>query len=352
MSGKETALVTVRIVTTVTMPEGRLQMIRLKLLASLVLLSTGITACGGASGQSADGSPAEIHITIGSGLPYAPLTIIKQKRVLETAFPETRLVWDEGVSGGAATRDGILSGKVQVGVTGIAPFVIGVDKGVPWKVLGSMGQIGISMVSSDPEIRSIEDLDASGRPISVPSPDSGQAMALKSLAQTKLGDVKAFDDQLSPMPHPDAYQAFLTGTTGAAFIAPPFQYQLLARPDTHEVASAADAFGAITYSAIVMSEKFHDENPVFAETLFAALADALQMLREDPDKAAEVLANADEGRESAATYAEWLRLPQNHWDVAPRGFGASAEFMKSVGLIKSIPSTEQMMFSSVSEVGQ
>lgn len=209
-------------------------MIRLKKLASLVLLSTAITACSGASNQNADGSPAAIHITIGSGLPYAPLTIIKHQRTLETAFPDTRIVWDEGVSGGAATRDGILSGKVQVGVTGIAPFVIGVDKGVPWKVLGSMGQIGISMVSRDPGIRTLEDLDASGRPISVPSPDSGQAMALKSLAESKLGDVKAFDDQLSPMPHPDAYQALVTGTTGAAFIAPPFQYQLLADSGAHE----------------------------------------------------------------------------------------------------------------------
>ncbi len=327
-------------------------MIRLRKLAGLVLLSTAITACSGASTQNTDGSPAEIHITIGSGLPYAPLTIIKHQRTLETAFPGTRIVWDEGVSGGAATRGGILSGKVQVGVTGIAPFVIGVDKGVPWKVLGSMGQIGISMVSRDPGIRTLEDLDASGRPISVPSPDSGQAMALKSLAESKLGDVKAFDDQLSPMPHPDAYQALVTGTTGAAFIAPPFQYRLLADGDAHEVASAADTFGPITYSAIVMSEKFHDENPVFADTLYAALSDALAVLREDPDEAAEVLASADAGHESAASYSEWIQLPQNHWEVAPRGFEATAEFMKSVGLIRSVPSTEQMMFPSVSEVGQ
>ena len=334
------------------MSERRLQMFRLKVLACLVLLSTAITACSGATDQNEDGSPSEIHITIGTGLPYAPLTIIKQNRALEEAFPKTKVVWDEGVSGGAATRDGILSGKVQVGVTGISPFLVGVDKGVPWKVLGSMGQIGISLVSRDPNIRTLEDLDASGMPISLPSPDSGQAMALKSLAQSKLGDVNAFDDQLSPMPHPDAYQALVTGTTGAAFIAPPFQYQLLQDPAAHEVATAADAFGSITYSAIVMSEKFYDANPAFAETLFAALTDALRLLSEDPQGAAEVLSNADVGRQSAASYAEWLQLPQNRWDVTPHGFTAHAEFMKSVGLIKSIPSTEQMMFPSVSGVGQ
>ncbi|MFE4503545.1 ABC transporter substrate-binding protein [Rhodococcus sp. NPDC056743] len=327
-------------------------MIRHKVLACLVLLLTAATACSSASGQNEDGSPAEVHITIGTGLPYAPLTVIRQNRVLETAFPKTEIVWDEGVSGGAATRDGILSGKVQVGVTGIAPFLVGVDKGVPWKVLGSMGQIGISLVSRDPNIRTLADLNASGRPISVPSPDSGQAMALKSLAQSKLGDVKAFDDQLSPMPHPDAYQALLTGTTGAAFITPPFQYQLLADPEAHEIATAADAFGSITYSAIVMSDKFHDDNPVFAETLFTALSDSLRILREDPEAAAEVLSSADAGRQSAASYAEWLQLPQNHWDVTPRGFVAHAEFMKTVGLTKSVPSTEQMMFPSVSGAGQ
>lgn len=101
-----------------------------------------------------------------------------------------------------------------------------------------------------------------------------------------------------------------------------------------------------------MSETFHDENPVFADTLYSALTDALATLREDPVEAAEVLASADAGHESAASYAEWIQLPQNHWDVAPSGFGATAEFMKSVGLIRTVPSTEQMMFPSVSEVGQ
>lgn len=322
-----------------------------KIVGLVAVAALTVAACGSEAGGSdgSGGPPDQVTIAVGSGIAYAPLTIMKNQRMLEQRFPDTEFVWQEGVSGGAATRDGMIGDQIQVGVAGIAPFLIGLDRGVDWRVLGSMGQLSIDLVTLDPNIRSIRDLDRSNVPISLPSPDSGQAIVLKALGERELGDPAAFDDQLAPMGHPDAFQALLTGTTGAAFIGPPFQYRLVEEEGAHRIASASDVFGQQTYSAVVLMQEFYDEHPQFAEELFAALEESLTMLRERPAEAAAILSEADGGEISAEQYEGWLTNPETEWQSTPRGFTENAEFMQSVDLISEVPeSTEDYAFPTVS----
>lgn len=316
------------------------------ILAVALLLAS---ACGGDATSGGDGGPPEsVTVAVGSGIAYAPLTIMKSKRLLESRFPETRFVWQEGVSGGAATRDGMLGDQIQIGVAGIAPFMVGVDRGVDWKVLGSMGQLSIDLVTLDPAIRSLADLDRSGRPISLPSPDSGQAIALKALGERQLGNPAAFDDQLAPMGHPEAFQALLTGTTGAAFIGPPFQYRLVDEKGGHPVASASDAFGEMTYSSIVLTQEFYDKHEPFAREVFTALEEVLAMLRDRPAEAAAILSAAEGGKISPQQYEKWISRSRDEWSIEPKGYLENARFMKQVGLISEAPeSADALMFPTV-----
>ncbi|WP_166486605.1 ABC transporter substrate-binding protein [Blastococcus saxobsidens] len=327
-----------------------------KVVTAVVGVALTASACGGSSGsggssassEACDGPPDSVTIAVGSGIAYAPLTIMMHEGILEDEFPDTEFVWQEGVSGGAATRDGMLGGQIQVGVAGIAPFLVGVDRGVEWKVLGSMSQLGIDLVAIDPAIQSLEDLDASGRPISLPSPDSGQAIALAALGEEQLGDATAFDDQLASMGHPDAYQALLSGTTGAAFIGPPFQYRLIADSGARTLASASDVFGEMTYSAIVLTQDFYDCYEPFSQAVFEALEETLTMLRERPAEAAEILSEAEGGAVTAEQYEKWIADAAEDWTVEPAGYEQNAEFMESIGLISEVPDIDSLMLPTVS----
>lgn len=321
----------------------------LKTLTMLIAAALIAAACGGGT-DDVGGAPEKVTIAVGSGIAYAPLTLMKHEKSLEKRFPKTDFVWNEGVSGGAATRDGMLGQQVQVGVAGIAPFLIGRDKGVKWKVLGSMGQLSIDLETIDPKIRSLRDLAKSGKSISLPSPDSGQAIALKALGEDVLGDPKAFDDQFAPMGHPDAFQALVNGTTGAAFIGPPFQYQLVEQKGARRLASATDAFGQMTYSAVVLTEDFYKDYPKFSRELFDALEESLTMLRDRPDEAAQILAELEGGDVTPAQYEKWLTKPETQWSSAPRGYMKNAKFMKKVGLISKAPSdASDLMFPTVAD---
>lgn len=318
-----------------------------RILAVIFAVMLGVSGCGGGGGDS-DGPPAKVTIAVGSGIAYAPLTIMKAEGLLERRFPGTEFVWQEGVSGGAATRDGMLGGQIQVGVAGIAPFMVGVDRGVDWKVLGSMGQLSIDLVTLDPAIRTLRDLDSSGKPISLPSPDSGQAIALKALGQNELGDPNAFDDQLAPMGHPDAYQALVNGTTGAAFIGPPFQYRLVDEKGARSLASASDVFGEMTYSSIVLMQEFYDEHEPFARGVHAALEEAMTLLREQPAEAGSILSQAEGGNTSPEQYEKWIARNESAWTSEPKGYLTNAEFMQSVGLISQLPeSPNDLMLPTV-----
>lgn len=321
---------------------------RARTVAPILAVLLVVSACGGDAGGGEGGPPESVTVAVGSGIAYAPLTIMKSEGLLESRFPETEFVWQEGVSGGAATRDGMLGGQIQIGVAGIAPFMVGVDRGVDWKVLGSMGQLSIDLVTLDPAIRSLADLDRSGRPISLPSPDSGQAIALKALGEQQLGDPAAFDDQLAPMGHPDAFQALLTGTTGAAFIGPPFQYRLVDENGAHSLASASDAFGEMTYSSVVLMQDFYDEHEPFAREVFAALEEVVAMLRDRPAEAAAILSTAEGGNISPEQYEQWISQNRDAWSVEPKGYLENARFMQQVGLISEVPeSADVLMFPTV-----
>lgn len=321
----------------------------LTIICLIAAVVVSVSSCGGEASGSA-GPPDQVTVAVGSGIAYAPLTIMKAERLLERKYPQTEFVWQEGVSGGAATRDGMLGDQIQVGVAGIAPFLVGVDRGVDWKVLGSMGQLSIDLVTLDPSIRSLRDLDRSGRPISLPSPDSGQAIALKALGQRELGDPAAFDDQLAPMGHPDAYQALINGTTGAAFIGPPFQYRLVDEKGARALASASDVFGEMTYSAIVMTQDFYDEHEPFARDVHAALMETLTMLRNRPAEAGKILSAAEGGKISPNQYETWISENKAAWSAEPVGYVANARFMQSMKLISDVPqSAEALMFPTASK---
>lgn len=312
--------------------------------ALLLMMSTAAAGCGGAESTTAEGNPTKVTIAVGTGIAYAPLAIMKEEGRLEERYPDTKFVWNEGVSGGAATRDGMIAGDIQVGVAGISPFLIGVDKGVKWKVLGSMGQLSIDLVTIDPKIKTLADLDKSGKSISVPSPDSGQAIALKALGKREFGDVKAFDDQLTSMGHPDAYQALITGTTGAAFIGPPFQYRLQDDKGARRLAGAWDVFGPMTYSAIVLTDEFYEKYPKFSKGLYEALEESLNMLGDQPTDAANILSKIDGGKTTPKQYEEWLKNPETEWSATPKGYMENAKFMQSIGLIEKVPASEDDLF--------
>ena len=86
------------------------------------------------------------------GLAYAPVQIMKDKKILEENLVGMKIRWKR-LANTAAIREAVLAGEVDIGFMAIPPFLIGKDKGMDWKIISglSMSPLGLMTYKEDLE---------------------------------------------------------------------------------------------------------------------------------------------------------------------------------------------------------
>src|SRR5829696_7697721 len=309
----------------------------------VVLLVTG---CGGGAGGQGDGGTMTIAYQPGIG--YAQLLIMKQEGWLEEDLPETEIGWEQ-LSSGAAIRDGMLAGDIQVGAGGTGPFLVGYSGGVEWKLLSGLNEMDLWLMVMDEQYQSLSDFGEGS--IAMPAPDSIQAVVLRRGAEEQLGDARALDSNIVALAHPDGLQALLSGQIAGHLTSPPFQFQEQdegARP----ILKSFDLFGPHTFINVFVRQDYHDDNPEAMEALYSNIQKATELIENDPDRAAEILSEESEGETTAEEFRRFITEEGVAYTTQPNGFIAFAEFMQQTGLIDEVPaSQEELVFDNLKEGG-
>ena len=304
-------------------------------LVALVLAAT-VAGCGdAATGGDQSGELKTLTIAYQPGIGYAPLLIIKEQKTLEKALPGTKVVWKQ-LDSGAAIRDGMLAGDIQVGAGGLGPFLVGWDKGVDWKVLAAMEDMDLWLMAKDPKYKSLEDYKDGGK-IAMPAPDSIQAVVLRKAAEDELGDPAALDKNIVSLGHPDGLQALLSGQLAGHLTSPPFEFQEEEK-GARKIVSSYDAFGGPhTFNSIYLRQGFYEGQRKAVDTLYQQVSDAVKMLNDEPAKAAELLSKESGGDTSAKQFESFITNDSVEYTTTPKGFVKIAEFMKEIELIEKAP---------------
>ncbi|MGH3383374.1 MAG: ABC transporter substrate-binding protein [Nocardioidaceae bacterium] len=315
-------------------------------LALSVSVALGLSSCGddpgGGGSASGDCEPADkVAIAYQPGLGYASLLIAKQEKILEDALPEVKITWQK-MNSGSAIRDGIIGDNLHVGAGGIGPFLVGLDAGVDWKVISGLNNMSLYLNAMDPKIKSLEDLKGAGN-IAMPAPDSIQSVVLRKGAEEQLGDAKALDSQIVSMGHPDGVQALIGGQLAAHLTSPPFQAQEIDE-GASKLLESYDLFGEHTFNSVFTKTEFAECNPEVIDAIVTAIADANDMLTNKPDEAAPIL--SEEMGLPADQVLEQITADDVSFVNTPSGFGTFAKFMKSIGMIKAVPETEDMFYDT------
>jgi NitT/TauT family transport system substrate-binding protein len=311
------------------------------------IMALALSSCGGDGGgeggaASGDCQPAKkVAIAIQPGLGYAPLLIAKQQGTVEDALGDVDVTWQE-MNSGAAIRDGIIGDNLHVGAGGIGPFLVGLDAGVDWKVFSALNNMSLYLNTMDPKIKSLKDLKGAGS-IAMPAPDSIQSVVLRKGAEEELGDAKALDSQIVSMGHPDGVQALIGGQIAAHLTSPPFQAQEIEEGAT-KLLESYDLFGEHTFNSVFTKTEFAECNPEVMEALVSTIAEANDMLTNEPAEASEIL--SQEMGIPAGDVEEQITSEDVAFVNTPNGFGTYAEFMQSIGMISEVPETEDMFFET------
>jgi len=291
--------------------------------------------------------PSKITIAYQPGLGYAPLILMKQQRVIEKKYPGTTVDW-KVLSSGTPITNGVITGDIEIGAVGTGPFLVGWARGVNWKVIAPLNLGDLWLMAKDPNIKTIADLK--GKRIATPTNTSIQAVALRKMAQVKLGDAKALDSGLVALDHPDGMQALLTGQIDAHFTSQPFQFQEKVR-GAHIVGKSYSYFGAHTFLVTVMTQKFYDEHTAFGKFFYNAVAAAQTQIKKNPDKVAHILQDDAGGTPTWRQFKQWLvakdpglKVPALTWTTRPLGMMRTANFMVKTNQLSKMPGNWKDLF--------
>jgi NitT/TauT family transport system substrate-binding protein len=278
-----------------------------------------------------------IRIVKQPGLGYLGLIVMRARGLLEKQLPGVAVEWNE-LTSGPVIRDAMLAGQLDIGSGGLAPFILAVDKGLGWKIVGTLNDMPLYLNTYKPEIKSLKDFTP-GDKIALPAPGSIQHITLQMAAERELGNPKALDNIIVAMAHPEARAALISKKEITAHLtSPPFQYQELKAGGIHKVLDSYQVVGGPhTFNILWTTEKWAKANPTLMKGFYNALVEALEFINKSPLEAAKVFVESEKSKDTPETTLGYMKEPGVRFVIYPTGLMTYAQFMHKTGLIKKLP---------------
>ncbi len=301
----------------------------------LVFLFFGFTLAGCSTVGKVREEKLQIRIAEQYGLAYAPVQIMKEKKLIEKYLPEIEITWRQ-LGNTAAIREAMLAGELDVGFMAIPPFLIGWDKGMEWKIACGLSSSPVGLVVNKDNIKSIQDFTPEDR-IALPQPGSVQHILL-SLASEKLwGDPSRLDNLLVTLGHPDGMNALLAQReVSAHFTTPPYLFKELENPGMHQILDGREAMGEeFTFIVGVTTAELYQDQPKVYDAFLRALEEAVNFMDKNPVETVDILAEAYQIEQEELL--KYLEHPDMAYSLEVKGVMKFADFMQKNDYIKREP---------------
>jgi NitT/TauT family transport system substrate-binding protein len=320
------------------------------------LIATALVFVGGCGGQS--GGSAEVRIPLGAGgVGFLPLLVMRDRELIEkhasaAGLADLTVRWID-LGGPAVMNDALLSGSVDFIAAGPPAFITLWDRtrgSADVRGVAAMSSLPMYLNTTNPALASIDDLTETDKiavtavKVSIPS------IVMQMYAAQRYGAAEAFrfDRYTVTMTHADAVVALLSGgnQVNAHFTSPPFHQRETRDPRVRTVLDT-DAImgGATTFTMLSTTARFREQNPRAYAAVLAALEEANELIRTDPQSAAAILFAAESAAGfSADELVEVLRDPDIRFTTAPENLEKYAEFMREIGSIENRPESWRELF--------
>jgi NitT/TauT family transport system substrate-binding protein len=243
-----------------------------------------------------------------------------------------------------------------MGVYGVAAMLIAWDKarGTNQQVFGIAGvnSTPLVLVTNKADAKDITDLGPNEK-ISMPAMVSPQMYALQMIAEKRYGagQQDRFRTSVVALPHPESVNSLLTGATEvkAYFSTPPFTQIVLDSGKTHVLTTSEEAFGGrSTFLALGATKRYLDANPKMAQVMVDALREAGDVIRNNPEKAAEIYLKVEPSKAlDVARVTALLKSEKDDFGVEVTGVKTTADFMTRIGGMKRPPASYKDVFLPV-----
>ncbi len=309
----------------------------------LIVLGFFIFSLIGFVGQPTAAYAAEtVQVAQQYGLWCAVNTIVVQKKLIEKYAPGTKVV-ETRFASGADVRSALIAGRLQVGISGFAPFIKGWSKGAPVKTCDVMTAYKHELLTWHTEVKDIKDFvkllkSKEGSKIGTPAPGSSNHIALQWYLKNHGFDPKTLDTYIVKMKHPISYQSLITKQIDAHVTSPPFAVLEKAKGMKSIAGLWPNPGGWMPNAQVVVNTKWAADNPKLYQAVVKAYNEAAAWTTANPRQAAKILAptlkmSVEDTMKQLKTEVKYDVSEYNIEDQLLRYAG----FMHEVGLIKRMP---------------
>ncbi len=297
--------------------------------------------------QSAHAEAKELRIAFQPGLSYLPLLVMKSENFLEKqaaaqGLGDVKAVWTQ-FSAGPPMNDALLAGQLDLASGGITSFLILWDKTkgkLDVNAVCALNAAPINLNTSNPKIKSIADY-AEGDKIALPAVKvSTNAIILQMAAEKAFGESERFrlDKYSVAMSNPDGYTALAGGKSGidSHMVAPPFCFSETSLPGVRTILRSYDVLGGPgTINVFWTTSKFYKENPKLTKVFLSALEDSMNLIKNDPQKAAAIYMASEKSPSPEADVISWITNPDIKYSPTPEYTKRFHDFMFRIGSVKT-----------------
>lgn len=320
---------------------------RLALLAAVVFASVTATAV--------NAEPRVVRIATQYGISYLPMTIMAEKKLLESEGKKLGLDLQPDwvrFTGGPPMNEALISGNLDFASGGVGPMVTiwaRTQNNLKVKGVTSLNSMPLWLNSINPNVKTIKDFTEKDR-IALPAVRvSMQAVILQMAAEKEFG--KGQEHKLDPwtvsLSHPDGLAQMMSGKSEITghFTSAPFMYQELEDSRVHRVLNSYDVFGGPhTFNVVWATEKLYKGEPKLLEAFLSALRIAMKDINDDPAAAAALWVKADKSKLTPAQAEKIIRDKENTWTMTPQKIMDVAGYMGRVNMIPVTPKSWKDMF--------
>lgn len=235
---------------------------------------------------------AERVVTINSSGNYivAALVLIKEARLMEKYLPEGYTVDWTSISTSTEIRDAMLTGDVDISAPALSTVISALENDIPFQILSYMSTPVYKMYTSDPEVQSPEDLGPEDK-ISVTGYSGSMHLAFLAYCKEQFGNLDYFKPNLVVMPNSEA-MASLSSGSGISMSLFQFSTNLLAEADPNircigDITGVAEQYGV--GQVCVTTQAYAKDHPEVIKAFQEAQQEAIELCRNDPERAAALL---------------------------------------------------------------
>ncbi|HXZ86934.1 MAG TPA: ABC transporter substrate-binding protein [Candidatus Binataceae bacterium] len=318
--------------------------------ATAVLATLGLSM----SPKAAFAETKELRVARQYGLGFLPLMVMESEGLFEKRAKEAGLdvktEWPT-LGGPAAANDALLSRSVDIVSNGPPSFLVmwnrTLNTPLAVRAVAPLSLLPMWLMTKRADIKTLDDFTSQDRIAVTAVKTSIPAIIMQMWAAKKWGDknYQRLDPLTTSLPHPEAMMALLSNTEITAhFASPPYQYIELKR-GLHRVATSYELMGSpATFSVTFSTTAFAKENPKTLTAFYKAMEDSQKFIHDNPEKAADIYLKSSKEGVSKAEVLEILKDKDVQFTMTPRGFIAYANFLKTVGTIKSTPASWKDLF--------